>query len=301
MEFFVLFFIKKYILEIVMVRLVDGKKIAHEMQLQMKEFISQKDTTVSLHIIYIGSDPVIDNFVKYKQRFGVAIGAEVIVHNLEETIFEEEALEYIENNTKQADGIIIQLPLPKHLDRSKLLNSIPAEKDIDVLAETTRDLFTRNETLFFPPVTGAIATIAKKYDVDFSHANTLVVGDGMLVGHPTILWMNREKYNYTLVNKETDLYVIHQLMNESDIIISGAGQPHMIKEYFVKNDVIIFDAGTSESGKKILGDVDPAVHNKASLITPVPGGIGPLTIAVLYYNLLHARFTDYDTNINTIT
>jgi methylenetetrahydrofolate dehydrogenase (NADP+)/methenyltetrahydrofolate cyclohydrolase len=284
-----------------MVTFVDGKKMSKTLQQEMKEFISHKDMIPSLHIIYIGSDPVIDSFVKYKQAFGAEINAEVVVHNLDGTITQQEALTYIHEHTKDADGIIVQLPLPKHFDRNAILDAVPCAKDIDVLSEKTRILFSENNTPFFPPVTGAIVHIAKKYSIDFSSSKTLIIGDGMLVGHPTVLWMNREKYDYTLVNKETDMHVLHQLMHESDIIISGAGQPHMIKEFFIKQGVILFDAGTSESGKKILGDVNPSAYEKARLVTPVPGGIGPLTIAMLYYNLLHASYLDYDRDINTIT
>lgn len=281
--------------------IVDGKKLSQELQKEMTEFLSRKNKKPSLHIIYVGSDPVIDNFVKYKQRYGKEIGAEVVVHNISEDIEEDELIDYIQKQHEFADGIIVQLPLPEYLDRNKILDSVSSEKDVDVLAEGTRERFIKKNTEFFPPVTGAIAYIAHIHGVGFAKANILVVGNGLLVGHPCVLWLEREKYNYTLVDKSTDLYVVHQLMNESDIIISGAGQPHMIKDFFVKEGVSLFDAGTSESGKKILGDVDPDAYKKAQLVTPVPGGIGPLTIAVLYYNLLHASYSDYDRNINAIS
>lgn len=281
--------------------LVDGKKLAYELQDEMKKYLKGKETKPSLHIVYIGSDPVIDNFVKYKQKFGAAIGADVVVHRLAGDIDQVEAIDYVQEIQKNADGLIIQLPLPAHFDRDSLLNSVDSRKDIDVLSEETRIEFTKYKTRFFPPVTGAIAHISACHAVDFRQSKTLIVGSGMLVGHPTLLWMDREKYDYTLVDKTTDVYVVHQLMNESDIIISGAGQPHMIKDFFIKKDVVLFDAGTSESGKKILGDVDPDCYKKARLVTPVPGGIGPLTIAILYNNLLHASYRDYDGNINKAT
>jgi methylenetetrahydrofolate dehydrogenase (NADP+)/methenyltetrahydrofolate cyclohydrolase len=278
---------------------VDGKKLAADLMASIKEYLDNKETSPSLHIIYIGSDPVIDNFVKYKERFGAFVGAQVITHRLDADITLEKAVAYLEKHQQDADGVIVQLPLPQHLDRDILLNAVNPKKDIDVLAESTRKEFTQKTTHFFPPVTGAIAHIAHHYNVDFKSSKTLIFGNGMLVGHPTRLWMEREKYNYTLVDNQTDLYVVHQLMNDSDIIISGAGQPKMIKDFFVKEGVVLFDAGTSESGKKILGDVDPDAYAKASLVTPVPGGIGPLTIAILYNNLLHAAYSDYDRNIHT--
>ena len=278
---------------------VDGKKLAGELRESMKAYLGKKIHSPSLHIIYIGADPVIDNFVKYKEKFGAAIGAQVVIHRLDAQIKLEEAIAYVQENQKNADGIIIQLPLPSHLDRDALLDSVDPKKDIDVLSKITRDNFTQKNTHFFPPVTGAIAYIAAHYKIDFKSLKTLIVGDGMLVGRPTLLWMHREKYEYTLVDKQTDVYVLHQLMNDADIIISGAGQPHLVKDFFIKKGVIIFDAGTSESGKKIIGDVHPDASKKASLITPVPGGIGPLTIAILYNNLLHAAYSDYDGYIYT--
>lgn len=284
-----------------MTTLINGKKLADDLQEKMRKYLLSKEIKPSLHIIYIGSDPVIDNFVKYKEKFGAIINVDVVTHRLPTDISQESAVDYIRKKQKNADGLIIQLPLPDHLDRDILLNCVDSKKDIDVLAESTRAEFAKNKTNFFPPVTGAIAYIAKKHNIDFKSLTTLIVGNGMLVGHPTLLWMNREGYNYTLVDKQTDVYVIHQLMNESDVIISGAGQPHMIKDFFIKKGAILFDAGTSESGKKILGDVDPDCYNKAALVTPVPGGIGPLTIAVLYNNLLHAKYPNYDRNIYTTT
>ncbi|MCI5050878.1 MAG: bifunctional 5,10-methylenetetrahydrofolate dehydrogenase/5,10-methenyltetrahydrofolate cyclohydrolase [Candidatus Pacebacteria bacterium] len=281
--------------------IVDGKKMANTLLDEMKEFLGTQEKKPLLHIIYIGSDPVIDNFVKYKIKYGESIGAQVKVHNLPSDISEQEALNFIDTQTEDADGVIVQLPLPEHLDQETLLNHVLSTKDIDVLGQTAKENFSLANNSFFPPVTGAIAYIAASHNIDFSSAETLLVGNGRLVGHPTMLWMDRESYNYTLVNKETDIYVIHQLMNDADIIISGAGQPHMIKDFFVKEGVVLFDAGTSESGKKILGDVDPDTYKKAKLATPVPGGIGPLTIAILFNNLLMATYPHYDRNIYTTT
>lgn len=282
-----------------MTTIVDGKKIAKILQQGMIDFLATKKQRPILHIVYVGSDSVVDNFVDYKKRFGRKIGAEVIIHNFDINISENKLIELINTKTAKANGVIIQLPLPDHLDTERILNIIPAEKDIDVLADSTKELFIKNKTSFFPPVTGSICLIARQHDIDFRKSDTLIVGNGALVGYPTMLWMDREGYNYTLVNRETDVYVVHQLMNEADIIISGAGQPHMVKDFFIKEGAILFDAGTSESGKKIVGDIDPSCFKKAALVTPVPGGIGPLTIAVLYYNLLHASYNDYDRNINT--
>lgn len=284
-----------------MTTIVEGKKIAQELQQEMIDFLAHKKQRPVLHIIYVGSDPVVDNFVSYKQQFGKKIGVETVVHNFDKAISENELVELINKKTTKANGVIIQLPLPDHLDRDRILNTVSIERDIDVLAEATKELFVKKETPFFPPVTGSICLIANKHNINFKQSKTLIIGSGVLVGYPTMLWMDREEYNYTLVNKKTDIYVLHQLMNEADIIISGAGQPHMIKDFFVKDGVVLFDAGTSESGKKIVGDVDPDSFKKAALVTPVPGGIGPLTIAILYYNLLHATYDDYDRDINTIT
>jgi methylenetetrahydrofolate dehydrogenase (NADP+)/methenyltetrahydrofolate cyclohydrolase len=119
-----------------------------------------------------------------------------------------------------------------------------------------------------------------------------VVGDGKLVGTPTIAWLDTQEINYTMINKETDIIVQRDLMKEADIIISGVGVPHLINEHQVKDGVVIIDAGTSEAGKRIRGDVSPSVAHKASVFTPVPGGIGPLTIAILYRNVVSSYLYD---------
>ena len=186
----------------------------------------------------------------------------------------------------QADGVIVQLPLPAHLGRTSILDAVPPHKDIDVLGSSSRELFSRGITDVFPPVTGAIVEIFNHHHINLLDKDILLVGNGTLVGYPMALWLEREGYNYNIIDHTTDDRDRNEYLKGADVIISGAGQPHMITPDRIKENVILIDAGTSEAGKKIIGDIHPDCREKASLITPVPGGIGPMTIALLYRNLV---------------
>lgn len=267
---------------------VNGHAIAESIKQELKKEISQHEQEISFHVVYVGNDPVIDNFIHYKKKFGHDIGVEVVVHRFDEYINEVELVGEIEIISQRADALIIQLPLPDHLDTQNILDSVPKEKDVDVLGTSARDMFRSGETDLVPPVTGAILEVFKIHDVDLGDKNIVLIGNGALVGKPTIAWLEREHYDYHIVNKDTSHQDIISLASQADVIISGAGAPHFVQPEMVRSGVVLIDAGTGEAGKKILGDIDPACYSKASLVTSVPGGIGPITIAVLYQNILKA-------------
>ena len=268
---------------------VDGNKIAQSIKNRLQKQISNKDLNISFHIVYVGSDPIIDNFIRYKQSFGQDIGISVVIHRFSYDILEKELISKITNLEKIADGIIVQLPLPQHIDVQVILDSVPTYLDVDVLGSETKYLFMQKASNLIPPVTGAIIHILDYYNISFTDKNIVLLGNGLLVGRPTALWLDREKYVYDLITKDTKETKMNKLLKNADVIISGIGVPGLVSPEKVSSGVVLIDAGSSESGKKIVGDIDLRCSELSSLFTPVPGGIGPLTIATLYENLLRTH------------
>jgi methylenetetrahydrofolate dehydrogenase (NADP+)/methenyltetrahydrofolate cyclohydrolase len=278
-----------------MVQIVDGKLIAQQIKESLRDqIINESIDTLRFDIIYVGSDPVIDNFIKYKKIFGEDLGVDVHVHHLDADIQQDDLLNYINQTQKDSLAMIVQLPLPKHLDQEVVLNKVHSEKDVDVLGVSAQEDFRNNEDTFFPPVTGSIVHILENYAVSLADKNILLVGNGSLVGYPMSLWLQKHNYHYNLIVKDTDEAKKKELLSQADIIISGAGVPSLVTRDLIKEGVVLIDAGTSESGKKVIGDIDPLCSDKASLYTPVPGGIGPITIAILYRNIIKAHQQKHD-------
>ena len=187
----------------------------------------------------------------------------------------------------EADAVIVQLPLPVGVDTKSVCDAIPISKDTDVLSSAARAQFEmmdlRNPS-FLPPVVGAVAEIFKKYAVDPKGKRAVVIGAGWLVGDPCAKWLAQQGAKVEVVTVESgDLTAS---LRDADIIISGAGSPHLIKPDMLKQGVVLIDAGTSESDGTIAGDADPSCADKCSLFTPVPGGIGPVSVAKLFENAI---------------
>lgn len=245
-----------------------------------------------LHVIYVGENPTIEKFIGVKQRYGEKVGAKTIVHRFPSDISEEDLVRKIRRlgAEKNPGGMIVQLPLPKHFDTQKVLNAIPEEKDVDVLSEKACEKFAHcahGEPRFMPPVAGAVKVILERGGVKLPGKKILVIGEGRLVGKPVIAWLSRERADFTVANSKTAN--LPELLKKADIIISGAGKPGMIQPHMIKQGVVLIDAGTTEEAGKVAGDVDPSCAGKCSLFTPVPGGVGPVTVEALFQNLLKAK------------
>jgi methylenetetrahydrofolate dehydrogenase (NADP+)/methenyltetrahydrofolate cyclohydrolase len=178
----------------------------------------------------------------------------------------------------QVDGVVVQLPFPPHIDREAVLQAVPVEKDPDGFS------YEREALACMPPVTGAIIEIAKTHDVSFLDKRIVVLGQGRLVGGPITHYLKAINATVTVLDQADTAEGL--AIKDADIVITGIGRAHFVTEVMVKEGVVIFDAGTSEDGGVVAGDVHPAVAQKSALFTPVPGGIGPITVAVLLRNLV---------------
>jgi len=258
--------------------LVDGKKIAEDIYTDIKSSLNNSGRHPCLMVFTCAPNIETRKYMEIKKKRASELGIDVVVFELDSSIETEEAVSAIQSSCVNADGLIVQLPFPQQVRIDTLLSAIPKELDIDNINYTGK----AGEVL--PPVVGAIAEIANRYEVDFRDKNVVVVGQGRLVGKPAALWARAQNAHVTVIDKNTQN--TDDILRSADIIISGAGVPGLISPGKIKEGVVIFDAGTSEEGGELRGDADPACASKCSLFTPVPGGIGPITIAILLRNLV---------------
>lgn len=267
--------------------LYDGKQASLDLQSELQSRIKKLSHTPVLAIISIATHPSITSFIKIKRKFAEAAGITIQEFDFPESAEENELVKKIqelsENNL--CDGIIVQLPLPKNFDVIRILNTIPPHLDVDVLGLQAWNTFITTSNPL-PPVAGAIAYILKSSQIHITDKKVVIVGRGKLVGIPVTQWFIHQGVNPVVVDIETDEVTRLKLYKDADIIISGIGLPHHLKPEYFKEGVILIDAGTSEQSGALAGDCNPTCASIASLYTPVPGGVGPLTVATLFQNVV---------------
>jgi 5,10-methylene-tetrahydrofolate dehydrogenase/methenyl tetrahydrofolate cyclohydrolase len=254
--------------------LVDGNAIAADIQASLKNHLEGRSLT--LVVVQVGSDAASSKFIEKKREFGEKIGIEVKLQLFRDSVTEEELAGEI--RTLAADeavhGIVVQLPLPAHINTKAILNLVPSEKDPDALSE---------RPCVLPPVAAAVAEILQRYRVDVVGKRAIIVGRGRLVGVPVAQWLDGAGAEVETFGRDDN---ITMYTKTADIIIAGTGVPGLLKPDMIKDGVVLIDAGTSEAAGKLVGDIDPACAEKAYLYTPVPGGVGPVTVAKLFENLV---------------
>lgn len=255
--------------------IVDGKSIAKDILESLKRSIEARRMSPRLAVVTCAPNFETRKFLALKKRKADEVGIALTVREYPESATTEDLIDGIARAAAEADGIVVQLPLPRHIDRTRVIAAVPRSHDVDALSYDGGDAL-------LPPVVGAIAAISAAHGIEFAGANVTVVGEGMLVGKPAAVWARAQGANVTVVHEGSEDAAQH--MRAADILILGAGKPHFITPDDVKEGIIIFDAGTSESAGALVGDADPACAKKASFFTPVPGGIGPVTVAVLLRN-----------------
>jgi len=267
--------------------LLDGKKIAERILGNLKKEIKKRKLKLRLAVVQVGENPVSKIFISQKKKACERVGIDFKLCKLPAKISVAELKKEIEKITKNpADsGVIIQLPLPEKFLPEEFLNLIPEEKDIDVLSEKSLGKFYQGTLKILPPTVQGILYFFKNYKIELKGKNVVIVGAGRLVGNPLALRLLREKATISVLNeftKDTPSFI-----KKADILISGVGKPDLITGRMVKKGVVVIDAGTSVKKGKLMGDVDfKSVSKKASYITPVPGGVGPMTVACLIENLV---------------
>ncbi len=261
--------------------IIDGRTLAGEVLARAKARAAKLPHPPRVLVLVASETPATKSYLAIKTKRAEDAGCVLLVRQLPESVRTEELQTIIRD--ADADAIIVQLPLPASVDTRAVCDSIPVEKDADVLSDAARQKFARGDTdVCIPPVVGAIAHILNADSIELREKKAVVIGRGFLVGAPAALWLAQHGAQVTAVNHSTPDFVT--LLRDADIIVSGAGSPHLITPDMLKKGVILIDAGTSESGGTIAGDADPACASKCSIFTPVPGGVGPLAVACLFEN-----------------
>jgi len=256
---------------------VDGKALAENVYTEIRQQVRQLGKAPRLAIITCDPDFATKKYLALKQAKAKAVGFSVTVCELSEVVSTEIVVEKINSLTPEVDAIIVQLPLPPIINLDIVLANIPPSHDADALNPKTT-------SLVWSPVVAACAYILDKAKVEIANRHATVVGSGRLVGQPIYRWLNIKGAAVSLVTKDTK--DIGYYTRPADIVVSGAGVPGLITPDLIKPGAVVLDAGTAEADGELRGDADPACLAKASLFTPVPGGIGPLTVAFLLKNVV---------------
>jgi len=285
--------------------IIDGKKISNQIKEEIKDevqnIISKGDKPPHLAAVLVGEDGASLTYVGSKVRSCEQVGFKSTLVKLPENIKEKDLLSKIAelNNDEEIDGFIVQLPLPKHIDEEKILLAINPDKDVDGFHPTNFGKMALNMKTFIPATPFGIMELLKRYKIETSGKNTVVIGRSNIVGRPISILMNSKgnpgDSTVTVVHSRT--VNLESYTKNADIIISALGIPGFVKKEMVKKGVVIIDVGitrvkdnNSPKGYVIKGDVDfDSVKEKASYITPVPGGVGPMTIAMLLKNTLLSK------------
>tara|TARA_B000000557_G_scaffold153383_1_gene124413 strand:+ start:185 stop:1051 length:867 start_codon:yes stop_codon:yes gene_type:complete len=283
--------------------ILDGKKtsndIKDEIADEVNSIISNGDRPPHLAAVIVGNDGASLTYVGSKVRACEKVGFDSTLVSLDDSISEKELLDkvYELNNDKKIDGYIVQLPLPEHIDTQKVLLAVDPKKDVDGFHPVNFGRMALNLPTFISATPNGIMELLKRYEVPTEGKNTIVIGRSDIVGKPVSILMglktNPGNSTVTLAHSRTKN--IEDLIKQADIVISALGVPDFIKEHMIKEGATVIDVGItrveddSEKGYKIVGDVDyENVSKKSSFITPVPGGVGPMTIAMLLKNTLQA-------------
>ena len=284
-------------------KIIDGKEISNQIKQEIK---NEVDTIISkgirpphLAAVIVGEDGASLTYVGSKVRACKRIGFDSTLIKLSEKITEAELLLKVKelNKNDAIDGYIVQLPLPSHIDSQKILMAVDPDKDVDGFHPTNFGKMALNLPTFISATPYGIMELLDRYKVETSGKHTVVIGRSDIVGRPVSILMSRKSNpgNSTVTLAHSRTKNIKELTLQADIIISALGSPDFVTEDMVKDGVVIVDVGItrvkddSKKGYKIVGDVDfDNVSKKSSYITPVPGGVGPMTIAMLLKNTLQA-------------
>ncbi len=261
--------------------IIDGKQLQQHIVETLEARIQSK--SYALDIIYVGQNVVIEKYINAKKKLGEALGVLVSVHRFSDSATIDEVKDKIHEISLSTDGILIQLPLPEHINRHELLEYVDPSLDVDILTGEAYDRCITGKNHRLPPVVRACTYVLEAHAIDLSDKKVCILGNGKLVGKPLADWCTAHGISCTQLTRED---FSREVLLDSDVIISGMGAPHFVTPEMVKVGVVILDAGTSEEKGSVVGDVHPDVAQKASFFTPVPGGIGPLTVVALFHNLI---------------
>lgn len=274
-------------------KIIDGKSIATGIRAKIKEEVARLTKKPKLVVVLVGDDPGSAVYVRNKEKACAEVGMESFVYRFSSDTSQEQVLGVLEelNQDKSVNGILVQLPLPSHLDENKIIAMVSPAKDVDGIHPQNLGKLVRGEEPPFTPCTPTgIMELIKSTGVGIKGKEAVVVGRSNIVGKPTAILLLKEHATVTICHTRTQDLSSHT--RRADILVVAAGCPKVIGKEMVKEGSIIIDVGTNRLETGLAGDVDfDGVKDKTGFITPVPGGVGPMTIAMLLSNTLKAAKT----------
>jgi methylenetetrahydrofolate dehydrogenase (NADP+)/methenyltetrahydrofolate cyclohydrolase len=272
-----------------MYQIIDGKKISQEIKDELKEKVAAlkaQGTNICLAVIQVGNDPASSVYVGNKKKACAYVGIESLSYELPEETTEEELLTLVKklNNDDKVNGILVQLPLPKQIDENKVIQTIAPEKDVDGFNEKNVGALVVGSKGFVSCTPYGIIQLLKRSGIEIAGKHCVVIGRSNIVGKPMSLLLLRENGTVTICHSRTKN--LKEIAKEADILVVAIGKPKFVDASYVKEGAVVIDVGIHRNeNNKLCGDVDfESVAPHASAITPVPGGVGPMTIAMLMYN-----------------
>lgn len=267
---------------------INGWRIAQEILEELKKKIFSKGLKLELAAILIGDDSGLKKFVELKDKAAKSIGIESQSYFFPDNISEEDLIKGVQNISADpgVNGIFIELPLPKHINTQNILNAIPSDKDLDALSKPLQEKFFSGDFYVLPPAVESVKMIFEKYNIEPQGKKVAIFGYGFLVGKPVAYWLEKQGAEISVIRSKTENP--GELSRQADIVITGVGKPGLVTGDMVKHGATVIDFGYGKNpAGKMIGDVDfDSVSSKASLITPVPGGMGPILIAAVLKNLV---------------
>jgi len=280
--------------------LLDGKLVSSKIRKSLKEkaaVLKQKGVTPCLAVILVGDDPASLSYVKSKEKALAEAGMESRDLRLPESTSEQQLLSIIDelNNDDKVHGILVQSPVPKHINEEKINAAVAPRKDVDCFHPDSVGNMVLGRSGFLPCTPHAVLKLLREYNVPVSGANVVIVGRSNIVGKPLANLLIRREYNATVTLCHTGTKDLKYHTQQADILIAAVGSPDLIKPDMIKEGAAVIDVGINRvndssqtKGYRVCGDVDPEVERKAGFFTPVPGGVGPMTIAMLLQNVIEA-------------
>lgn len=270
--------------------ILDGKKVRDEILAKIKEKIAKENLAIKLAIILVGDDEASKIYIRNKEKYCDMVGIAVEKYKFSSETEESEIINLIDklNNDESVTGIILQSPVPEKIDFDKCSGLIKASKDVDGFTkDNIYNLYLGRKTIL-PCTVKGIIKLLEYYDIPIRGANVVVVGRGNIVGHPLSLALENLDATVTVAHSQTKN--LKDLTKSADILISATGVGHLIKRDMVKKNSVVIDVGVSRCDGKIVGDVDfENVKDIAAFITPNPGGVGPMTVAMIIDNLIELK------------
>ncbi|MDO4536251.1 MAG: tetrahydrofolate dehydrogenase/cyclohydrolase catalytic domain-containing protein [Clostridium perfringens] len=267
--------------------IINGKEIANLIKDEIKWFLkNENNKTLKIVSILVGNDGGSIYYQNYQEKSALDLGINFEKIRLEETIEEKELEDTILklNNNSSVQGIMLLLPLPKHINEKKITNLIAPNKDLDCLSDISVGRFYKGEKCFAPCTPYSVITLLKKSNIDLQGKNVVIIGRSNIVGKPLFQMFLNENSTVTVCHSKTKN--LKDITKRADILVVAIGKPKFVDDSYIRKGAIVIDVGTSNVDGKITGDVDfEKVISKASMITPVPGGVGALTTVLLFKNL----------------